>query len=162
MNIYIGDEVEIEKSSSSKWPRWMWNEDNNKWIDTGSSGEFIKGVINKIIAEYFIVNFPGLGPRWFEINTPDHIWKLPGFYYNLSSETRRRKDNGCSCGAWSMYGKDWDQHDGSCSYYDDCERKIGMPKNNDGRRFCYFCMDGVINMGGYQICNNKDCTWYQR
>ena len=36
------------------------------------------------------------------------------------------------------------------------------PKNNDGLDSCYRCnqLTRIAGGGAYQVCNNKDCSWY--
>ena len=36
------------------------------------------------------------------------------------------------------------------------------PKNNDGLDRCYRCSEltRIAGGGAYQVCNNKDCSWY--
>jgi len=44
-------------------------------------------------------------------------------------------------------------------------RPVGDVKNNDGRTHCYKCgqpttfVPGAVN-GGYHMCKNKSCEWY--
>ena len=166
MNVQLGDEVKIEKSSGSKWPRWQWSSDPYKWIDTGYSGEYLSGTISVIDGTGFRVDISN-GQYWVlplhgNLSYREDIWDLPGFFDNISERIRKRKANGCSCGAWSMYGEDWEEHDSLCSYYDTHKRAKGEPKNNDGRYKCWACLRLLIIMGGYQICNNKECNWYQK
>ena len=166
MSMYeIGDRIKIEKAPDRQWPRWQF--DSSSWIDMGYTGEYFDGRIINLGAAFVKVHLGEPNKDW-SIPVDGHYgyvegqFDLPGFYENLSYQIRQRKSHGCSCGAWSMYGEDWDEHDGSCSYYDTEKRSGDTPKNNDGRVDCWHCTRPTINMGGYQICNHSDCRWYQK
>lgn len=67
----------------------------------------------------------------------------------------------CSCGAWATMGMSWPFHDSTCSF------KIGPPpeiKNNDGRQYCWECGEPTRQAGGgaYDVCKNKECSWYDK
>ena len=65
----------------------------------------------------------------------------------------------CSCGVWATMGKSWILHSSTCNF------KVGPPaavKNNDGRGDCFKCGQLTKQMGGgaYDVCENKECSWY--
>lgn len=68
----------------------------------------------------------------------------------------------CSCGAKAVMGKDWTIHDQNCDHI--TKPSPFTPKNNDGRETCFMCWKMTHKAGGgsYDLCKNKDCSWYNK
>lgn len=95
---------------------------------------------------------------WVEVGSPPSLQP----YYDMSY-TRKELETSSHAPITRVSNGDHGEPDLSKEFGNWISWKIA-PKNNDGRTDCFVCHWTLksVGWGQYQICENKECKWFDR
>lgn len=99
----VGDRVRFETDSTGKWPRWNWME------DSGSTKNFIEGIVVEVDEVGGCVTVDGMGNCWYwpQPDEEDSNYGSPGYLELVEAVEDLQKCKKCGGAGW-VWGRELD------------------------------------------------------